>query len=160
MKKTCIGMLCAAFMSISAYAQKISADKIPSIVVKGFKTKFPNAADAHWEMEHEKDYEVNFKMNAAKHSAVFDAHGKWIESESQIKVSELPIAARESITNQFPGFKIEEAEKYEDTEHGSCYEAEIKKGKETFEVLIKASGEVLSKKAETVKKGGKEKDKD
>jgi hypothetical protein len=160
MKNICMVLLCATFMSISAYAQKISADKIPSSVMKAFKSKFPNAVDARWEMENKKDYEVNFKANDAKHSAVFDSNGKWTVSESEIKVSELPTAAKESIAKQFPGFKIEEAEKYQDTEHGSCYEVEIEKGKETFEVLIRASGEVLSKKAETSKKNGKEEDKD
>jgi hypothetical protein len=161
MKNIYIVLLYGAFMNISAYAQKISADKVPSLVAMALKIKFLNAADTdtHWEMEHEKDYEVNFKVNNARQSAVFDATGKWMESESEIKVSELSSAAKESIAKQFPGFKIEEAEKYEDTEHGSCYEVEIEKGKDTFDVLISVTGEVLSQKAE-IKKNEKEEDKD
>jgi hypothetical protein len=159
MKNIYIVLLYGAFMNISAYARKISADKVPSLVAMAFKIKFLNAADAHWEMENEKNYEVNFKVGNAKQSAVFDATGKWMESESEIKVSELSSAAKESIAKQFPGFKIEEAEKYEDAEHGSCYEVEIEKGKDTFDVLIRVTGEVLSQKAET-KKNEKKEDKD
>ena len=153
-------LLAAAFMSISVFAQKISTDKVPSSVLKAFQSKFPGAADPTWELEHEKDYEVNFKINSARHSAVFDSKGNWLESESKIKVSELPAAVKESIIKQFPGFKVEEAENYEDAEHGSCYEVEIEKGKETFDILIKANGEIIKKTVETEKEKGEEEDKD
>lgn len=161
MKKKIMMLLCAAFLCITAYAQKISADKVPSPVMNAFKAKFPNAANPKWEMEDEKDYEVNFKMSNVAHSAVFNAKGVWLQTESELKVVELPASVTQAIAKQFPGFKVEKGEKFEDVAHGSCYEVEIEKGEETFDVLMKANGEVISKKAIEENEGKEEKgDKD
>ena len=46
--------------SSAAYAQKISEDKVPAMVVTNFKKQFAKASKPQWEME-EADFEVNFK---------------------------------------------------------------------------------------------------
>lgn len=150
MKQLIFVLLCAALMSNSAYAQKISADKVPSAVTSAFKSKFPAATKTSWEMEKD-DYEANFNMNGEEMSANFDKTGKWLETETEIKVSALPAAVSATLKKDFAGYKINEASKVESVENGSCYEAEVEKGEETLDVLLTQDGKVLSKTKEEEK---------
>ena len=151
MKRIIFVLLSAALLSNAAYAQKISADKVPSAVTSAFKAKFPTATKATWEMENANEFEANFKQNGEEVSANFDITGKWLETETEIKVSALPTAIQSALTKDFAGFKIEEASKIESVKNGNCYEAEIEKGEETFDVLFTADGKVLSKTKEEEK---------
>lgn len=141
----------AITMFISLQAQKITDNKVPAVVTKAFKAKFPTATKAKWELEDSKDYEVNFKINKAEHSAVFDASGIWMETETEIDVSQLPSAVSQAISKQFSGYKIKEPEMVEKKDKGKYYEVELTKGKETIEVVLSPKGEVISKKIESKK---------
>jgi hypothetical protein len=145
MNRIIIVLLTAALMSNAACAQKISADKVPAAVTSAFKAKFPNATKTSWEMENANEYEAGFKLNGEEVSANFDNTGKWLETETEIKVSALPAAVQAVLTKDFAGFKIEEASKIESAKDGNCYEAEIEKGEETFDVLFSPDGKMLSK---------------
>ena len=137
-------MLLSAALSISAYAQKISSDKVPSAVTSVFRTKFPNATKINWELE-KSDYEANFKLNGEEVSASFNNSGKWLETETEIKVSALPTAVQRTLKKHFADFKAKEASKIESVKNGNCFEAEIEKGEETFDVLFTPNGNVISK---------------
>ncbi len=143
-----ITLLCAAFLSVSVNAQKITADKVPAAVTNSFKAKFPKAEKVTWELEKKTSYEANFKLNNAEQSSTFDANGKWMETETEIKISELPQAIQQTMSKQFADYKIHEACKLEDVQHGHCYEVEIKKDKVKYDVLLNDKGEVLSKEAD------------
>lgn len=132
-------------MSNAACAQKISADKVPAAVLSAFKAKFPNATKTTWELENTNEYEAGFKINGEEVSANFDNTGKWLETETEIKVSALPAAVQAALAKDFAGFKIEEASRIESAKDGNCYEAEIEKGEETFDVLFTPDGKMLSK---------------
>ena len=145
MNRIIIVLLTAALMSNAACAQKISADKVPAAVLSAFKAKFSNATKTSWEMENTNEYEAGFKLNGEEVSANFDNTGKWLETETEIKVSALPAAVQAALTKDFAGFKIEEASKIESVKNGNCFEAEIERGEETFDVLFTRDGKVLSK---------------
>ena len=145
MNRIIIVLLTAALMSNAACAQKISADKVPAAVLSAFKAKFPTATKTSWELENANEYEAGFKLNGEEVSANFDNTGKWLETETEIKVSALPAAVQAALTKDFAGFKIEEASKIESAKDGNCYEAEIEKGEETFDVLFTPDGKMLSK---------------
>src|SRR6185436_9933151 len=108
MRQLIFVLLCAALLSNSAYAQEIKADKIPSAVSSAFKSKFPAATKTDWEME-DGNYEAEFKMNGEEMSANFDKEGKWIETETEIKVSALPGLVSAALKKEFPDWKIEKA---------------------------------------------------
>ena len=145
MKKIIIVLLTAALVSNEAIAQKISDEKVPAAVASAFKAKFPKTTKMSWEMENANAYEAEFKLNGEKVSANFDSSGKWLETETDIKVSALPAAVQKAIKKDFAGFKIEEASKVESARDGNCFEVEIEKGKEEFDVLFTADGKMLSK---------------
>ena len=152
--KKIIGLLAILLVAgTSAFAQKITADKVPAAVKQAFQTKFPKATAAKWEME-KKDYEVGFKLNGTEGSANFDATGKWLETETEIKYEALPQAVKATITNKFAGYKAGETNKVETPDKGVLYEVGLSKGTEKIEIQFTKEGEVKSRKVE----GKKEKD--
>lgn len=145
MKRLIYSLLFAELMTNGASAQKIAADKVPAAVVSALTTKFPSATKTSWEIESTDEYEAGFKLNGELVSANFDNTGKWLETETEIKISDLPSAVLDALAKDFAGFKIEEASKIESSKDGNCYEAEVEKGEETFDVLFTPDGKVLSK---------------
>jgi len=133
-------------------AQKITADKVPASVASAFKTKFPAAEKIKWEIEDKTDYEANFDLKSEECSAKFDKDGKWLETETEIKVSQLPTAVQQSLTKNFKDYKIKEAEQVDLFDKGRVYEIEIEKGEETYEVQFSLSGEVIKKTTEKKEK--------
>jgi putative PepSY-like beta-lactamase-inhibitor len=153
--KSILILLGTVMLSTTAFAQKVSESKVPTAVLTNFKTKFPSAMKATWEMENMSLYEADFMMDGKKSSAKFEKSGKWKETETEIKIAELPKAVSQTIAKEFAGFKIEEAEKAETSKNGIVYEVKVKKGKETYDVMVASSGKTLEKVTE---KDGNEKD--
>jgi hypothetical protein len=156
MKKILFLLLSAALVSHVACAQKISADKIPASVATTFKTTFPSVTKVDWEMENATEYEASFKLKGEEMSANFDNAGKWLETETEIKVSALPAAVQSAIQKDFAGYKIEEATKVESAKNGNTFEAEIEKGEESYDVLYTPDGKMLSKTKVEEEKGDKD----
>lgn len=127
-----------------ANAQEISIDKVPEAIKTYFKIKFPNAVKAEWEMDGQ-NYEVDFKSDNAKWSAVFLSDGTVFKTEKSIKVSELPIAVKIAVEKEIPGFKIDDAEFVSTIDGTEFYELELEKGKIEWEIQITAEGKILKK---------------
>lgn len=138
-------MLLALLFTSLLIAQKMQEKVIPAAVTSAFKTKFPTATKASWELENKMEYEAEFKLNDEEVTANFDNTGRWLETETEIKISELPAVILSILKKDFAGFKVEEASKIESLKNGNCFEAEIEKGEETFDVLFSTDGKVLSK---------------
>ena len=92
-----------------------------------------------------KDYEINFKDNGVQMSANFDATGKWLETETEIKESDLPEEVSASVARNFAGFRATEVAKTETPGKGLIYEMDLKKDKDGFEVCFSPKGDVLKK---------------
>jgi len=155
MKKIVVLLSACLLISLMGYTQKITPDKVPAPVKQAFAKKFPAATDVKYEME-KKDYEINFKDKGVEMSANFDATGKWLETETKIKESELPKEVSASVAKNFTGLKISEVAKTETPDHGLIYEMDFKKDKEGFEVQFSPKGDILKK--TPLKKEKEEKD--
>jgi len=142
MKK--IVVLICLLTSLLGYSQKITPEKVPGIVKQAFAKKFPSTTDVKYEME-KKDYEINFKVNGVEMSANFDATGKWLETETEIKESDLSKEISSSVVKNFAGFKISEVAKVETPNKGLIFEMDLKKDKEGYEVQFSPNGDVLKK---------------
>ena len=59
-------------------------------------------------------------------SATFDATGKWLETETDIKVSELPKAVLDYVKTNYKGASIKEAAVISNPTSSKMYEAEVK----------------------------------
>lgn len=143
-----------ALSSGYAQAQKLKESEVPVAVKSAFAKRFPAVKHATWSKEDVTAFEAEFEVNHLEQSANFDAAGTWLATETEIKKGDLPSAVQATLSKEFAGYKIEEAEKAE-TSTGVFYEVEVEKGKTTYEVQISLEGKVLSKKEE---KEGAEKD--
>jgi hypothetical protein len=152
MLKRFIILLLLVFSGYLAFTQKINADKVPTAILSKFKERFPEATKVKWIKEDNQNYEAEFKMNRQDQSVVYDPDANWIESEIEIKISELPLSVKETLKHQFPGYKIEEASKIDDKANGKGYEVEIEKSGQTLEVRLSANGDFLNKKLEEKKR--------
>lgn len=129
-------------ISISC-AQKLSIDKVPSIVLSTFKTKFPNAEKVKWSLESSKEYEAEFKINKVEQSANFSEDGKWIETEVEISKSQLPQVVVDAINKQYPKCKIDEVEQGSTPEISLFYAITLKSNGKDFDIDLKPTGEII-----------------
>jgi len=107
MKKIVVLLSSFLLISLMGNTQAITPDKVPAPVKQAFTKKFPAATDVKYEME-KKDYEVTFKDKGASMSANYDATGKWLETETEIKESDLPkeITALIFVISSIPRFSF------------------------------------------------------
>ena len=117
----------------------------PKPVTDNFNSKFAGATKVKWDQEEENEWEAEFKMNGHEMSASFDNAGKWLETESELKKSDLPESVLSAVNLEFDGWKIEGIEKLESPEF-TGFELSVEKGKQEFEVQVSVDGKIISKK--------------
>ncbi len=149
--KTTVIMIASVLSFNCANAQKIKEAEVPASVKTNFAKKFPGVKAEKWEKEGA-DYEVEFDLNKIESSAVFDATGNFKELEQEIKPSELPKAVTDYCTKTYAGHKLSEAAKITDANGKITYEAEMKKGKEHFDVLFDDKGNFIKKSTPALEK--------
>ena len=145
MKSTIITVAVIVISMNVASAQKVKEAEVPKAVVTSFQTHFKGAKAEGWDKEKNGEYEAEFKMNKVEMSANFSADGKLMETEAEIASTTLPKAATDYITKNYAGSKIEEAAKITNAANKVTYEAEVKHGKEEFELIFDASGNYIKK---------------
>jgi len=122
MKKASITI--AMLFAVNVYAQKIDASKVPAEVKKAFAANFRGVGNPKWEMEGS-NYEAGFRQNNKSMSALFDAQGKLVETETGIKTNELPAAVKEYVSKNYAGQSIAEAAIIKKPSGEINYEAEV-----------------------------------
>ncbi|MGM9478350.1 hypothetical protein ACS5PU_18130 [Pedobacter sp. GSP4] len=119
--KTFFGILLLATGTVSlAQAQKLNATKVPAEVKAAF-AKLHAGTKVSWERE-KHDYEAGFTLNGKETSEVYSAKGLLLETEVEIKSTELPAA----VLAKLKGAKITEAAKITKADRTIYYEAEVK----------------------------------
>ena len=144
MKKTQKLSLGLLLMTITIALFGFQKKDVPENVLSTFKKMFPTANKIDWSKESETEWEAEFQMNSLEYSANFLENGTWIETEHELKKKDIPKNIIESITSQFPGYEIEEAELSE-TKDGIVYEFEIEKGESELEVTYSKEGKFIKK---------------
>ncbi len=155
MRNTIITAVALVFIVNTACAQKIKEAEVPKAVVTSFQTNFKGAKVEKWDKEKDGGYEAEFDWNKVETSATFSADGKLMETEVEIKVSELPKTVTDYVAKNYPGHKIAEAAKITDAAGKLSYEAEVKKGKEEMDLLFDASGNFIKSVVEAPDKDDK-----
>ncbi len=145
MKRVIVLLGAALLLAGSASAQKLKVAQVPAAVVAGFNRQFPQAREVKWEKEGEQ-YEAGFEQGKQELSALLDASGKLVETETEINVDQLPAAVRATLARQYKGIKIKEAAKIVAADTGAVtYEAEIAQSGKTVDVLFDAEGREVKK---------------
>lgn len=132
MKSKFYFVLAIAFSSCSSQAQELKNSDVPTVVKSAFEKLYPNVKDVDWEKE-DANYEAEFEVNNTETSAVFDANGKLLETEVEIKTSELPSGVMDYVSKNHAGTKITEAAKITTADGTVNYEAEVGKSDLIFD---------------------------
>ncbi len=137
----------------TARAQKIAADNVPAPVLETFKAKFSIAEKTTWELDYD-NYEADFVVGKSNFSAVFDKDGKWLGTETYLKLSETPKVIREALSKKYgelSGYKVLEVVKME-KEKSTVYELEVLKGETNYELVYDEAGTLLEDDEKTMSK--------
>jgi hypothetical protein len=145
--KTTYLLLSALFVSSVGMAQKIKETEVPGPVMSSFHDNFKNIKAEKWEKE-AGNYEAEFDVNKVETSANFTTDGKLIETETEIAINALPEMVKGYITKNYAGYKTLEAAKIVESGGKVKYEAEMKKGKEEFDLLFDDGGNFIEKKTD------------
>lgn len=137
MKKLIMMSALFATIGFAACAQKLDASKVPAPVKAAFAKQYPGVT-AGWEKEDGK-YEVNFKQNGNSMSALYEANGTMTESETDIKVTDLPATVQAYVKEHYKGKTVKEAAKITKADGTVNYEAEVN-GKD---VIFDAAGKFI-----------------
>ena len=144
MKKLLILFFCLALViGLSAMNQK--DEKVPAAAKSGFAAKFPTAQKVKWGVEKPGEFEAEFTLNGAETSALVDAKGNLLETETEIKESELPQAVKATMAKDFAGYKLDEIEKATDAKGVITFEMEATKGKDKLEISFDLNGKLIAK---------------
>ncbi|MBA4055893.1 MAG: hypothetical protein C0490_14360 [Marivirga sp.] len=145
--KTTIVLLGLGFAITQANAQKVNANDVPVDIKNSLKKNY-TAKNMGWDKEGA-NYEANFEQKGTAISVVFDGMGSILETEREIKKSELPANVLDALKKDYADFEMEEAARIE-TDGVFTYETQIEKGKMSLELIFDADGKLIKK--ETKKK--------
>ena len=142
MKKSIL-LIALALGVVSVKAQKLDASAVPSGVTASFQKSYSAIKEVKWEKEGG-NYEAHFKDGAGSETAVYDATGKFLQSEKAIAVTKLPKDATDYLSKNLPGKKVKEAAEIKDAAGVITYEAEVNEVDYTFD----AKGKFLKQEAD------------
>ena len=108
----------------------------PSAVHEAFSKKFPGVSAVEWDKENAREWEAEFEQNGKQLSANFRTDGAWLETETEILVSELPASVQAALK----GKKVKEAARIERADGSTVFEAEVRRK----DWLFDASGKRLN----------------
>lgn len=125
-------------------------NNVPDIVKSSFTKMYQDATDIEWELDDDEEgdnWEVEYEIKSIEYSSLFDNNGKWVRTEAEIKITDLPPKAKVMIEEIFKDFKIVKAESYKDI-IGKYYVIKISNDKKEIEVTTTEEGEFVRQKFE------------
>ena len=141
--KNTILLLAIGFTTFTANAQKIKDAEVPAAVTTAFSKQFPAGKVEKWEKENG-NYEAEFDNGKVETSVLYSSTGTLMETEIEIKTSELPKAATDYVAKNLTGKKVKEASKITDAKGSVTYEAEV----DEVDYIFDAKGNFQKKEVE------------
>jgi len=123
MKKYIALSVLLSVFSLKSFSQKIKESEVPAAVETSFGKLF-SGSTAKWEKENG-NFEAGFKKEGKTMSATFQPDGTFLESETNIKQSELPPAVINYLQANYTNKKIKESAKITNATGAITYEAEV-----------------------------------
>jgi len=119
--------------------------KVPREVQTKFLEIEPLAQNIEWNLK--KDlYRLHYTLNGHNYTSYYDKEGNWLETESEIDESDLPIAISNTLTEKLNDYSIIDIELVKTADTKILYEIDLKKGDKVYDILINETGKILRKK--------------
>ncbi|MEO9476749.1 MAG: PepSY-like domain-containing protein [Cyclobacteriaceae bacterium] len=148
MKKQILIIGAVVGVLFTAQSQDLSVSQVPSLILNQFGIQLPKATDAEWEMEgylFRVDFETGWNID---HGVWYDAEGKIVRHQEDISLAKLPKVVSERIRTDFDGYAINDLEQVAENDK-IVYVMELNAViRQDWEVVIDATGNVLSKVAD------------
>lgn len=109
MKKAFLIVLAVVIGFSSCEDDDMRDSDVPSVVLNGFISMFPNAEKVEWEKRSDL-FEAEFEIDNVEYDALLDAEGSILKYKYDILFEKLPEAVKTSITNQFDRTKVDDTE--------------------------------------------------
>ena len=145
MKFLLLTLVAAVLFTGSAHAQKLAGSQVPPAPVAAFKKAYPAAERVKWEKENGQ-YEVNFNLGESEMSALFTPKGELLETETEMRPSQLPVPVRQVLATRYKAAKVTEAAKIVTHKTKAVtYEAEVTEGGKKHDLILTADGQEVAK---------------
>ncbi len=122
----------------------VYAGSAPEIIQKEFELRFPGATDVSWERENPKGWIAEFIWNDRNVHVNYSFSGQWVETQTQIQLSELPKAVLETMESFYPDWKIVLTNKIENTKPDLLFKVAIQKDSKIQEIVLKEDGTLVA----------------
>jgi hypothetical protein len=137
--KTLLLILVTLLSIKCAYSQKINASQVPSPVKTKFQSLHPDIKTVSWTKHKKAGYEAEFKQNNNEFGVTIDSLGNLMETEMEMKISELTKEIHEYVAKNYPDYTITDAAQITFADGKPIFKVEITKGKESAELLFDSS---------------------
>jgi len=136
-------VLLVFMVSFLACQQVLTSQEAPQAVQDNFNKMYPGEDNPNWHVDAHGYYEAHFKKDGIKYRADYNEDGSWYETETSIKVKELPKAIRKVIEEQYAHLEISEVEKVQHHSKGLFYDVEFKRKGKNKDIEFKEDGTIL-----------------
>lgn len=120
------------------------ASNIPEVIQKDFNQRFPVVTDLIWERVSSKGWTAEFVFNEQNTYAVYSFANVWMETKTQIPITQLPAPVNESLTSFYPDWKIMVGYKMENSKAEQFYKVAIQSEGKLVQILLKPDGTLVS----------------
>ena len=105
--------------------------------------KYEGATILYAEKDFNGEIDVEIIHNNIKKEVKFNRKNSWINTTWDVAINELPGAAKESILDKYPEYRIDDVD-YVETPTGDHYKVELERGEREKIVFVTAEGEILN----------------
>jgi hypothetical protein len=149
MKKVRFMAIFAIAASMVLMACEMYDDGIPAKSIRTeFKAMYPDAKDVEWEREGtywSVSFETGTYSNRIDHEALFDSSGKWLMTQTEKFLLDVPRSVREALaaSPEFGSLPVEDNEvEYYETPTGNFYRFDLVSGGRDIDVDVTEDGKV------------------
>ena len=90
----------------------LAASQVPDLVKQTLAAKFPAAKTPEWKQDRQ-HLRSGVALDGTSMAIKIDPAGHWLETESAVPASSIPQAVHDTLSRQFPGYKITETQTVE-----------------------------------------------
>uniref|UniRef100_UPI0040482177 PepSY-like domain-containing protein n=1 Tax=Mariniflexile sp. TaxID=1979402 RepID=UPI0040482177 len=118
---------------------------LPRAVQIQFLELEPSAHNIDWSLNKHL-YRAYYTLDEHKYTSYFDKDGNWLETESEIDRSELPVEILNTVTEKLNDYTIIDIELVKTADNKILYEIDLQKGDKIYDILFNEAGKILRKK--------------